>query len=151
MRLTTKGRYAVTAMLDIALHVTRGPVSAQDIAQRQGISPAYLEQLLGRLKRAELLASHRGPGGGYMLARDAEAISISHIVSSVGDGMDATQCAGRGDCHEGHLCLTHDLWAALSIQIDDFLSQISLASLVARRQQAPDKEASSIISTLSVS
>lgn len=132
MRLTTKGRYAVTAILDIALHAEDGPVSVHDIAQRQGISSSYLEQLVGRLKRAGLLASHRGPGGGYVLGKPSEQISVSEIVASVGEGVDATRCGGRADCHEGHTCLTHNLWADLSAQIDNFLQRITLAQLVAR-------------------
>ena len=133
MRLTTKGRYAVTAMLDIALHSGTGPVSVQDIALRQDISSAYLEQIVGRLKRRDLLSSHRGPGGGYCLGRDAAQISISAIVAAVGEGVDATRCAGRADCQEGHMCLTHDLWVDLSAQIDGFLQHITLASLVDRQ------------------
>ena len=98
MRLTTKGRYAVTAMLDIALHRQSGPVSVTDIAKRQGISPSYLEQLFGRLKRAGLLESLRGPGGGYWLGSAAESISISEIIAAVGEGVDATRCRGAADC-----------------------------------------------------
>lgn len=133
MRLTTKGRYAVTAMLDIALHVEQGPVSVQDIARRQDISAAYLEQIVGRLKRAGLLASHRGPGGGYALGLSAQEISISAIVTAVGEGVDATRCGGKADCQEGHVCLTHDLWSDLSSQIDDFLQHISLQGLMQRQ------------------
>ena len=132
MRLTTKGRYAVTAMLDIALHGEDGPVSVQDIAARQDISSSYLEQIVGRLKRVDLLSSHRGPGGGYRLGCPAESVSISAIVTAVGEGVDATRCGGRADCQEGHMCLTHNLWVDLSDEIDNFLQGISLASLVAR-------------------
>ncbi|NOX52810.1 MAG: Rrf2 family transcriptional regulator [Gammaproteobacteria bacterium] len=132
MRLTTRGRYAVTAMLDIALHCDEGPVSVQDIADRQSISSSYLEQIVGRLKRAALLASHRGPGGGYVISRDTADISISAIVSAVGEGVDATKCSGSANCQEGHVCLTHDLWVDLSSQIDDFLQGISLANLMQR-------------------
>ena len=134
MRLTTKGRYAVTAMLDIALHRQSGPVSVTAIAQRQGISPAYLEQLFGRLKRAGLLVSLRGPGGGYRLGVDAERISVSEIIAAVGEGVDATRCHGAADCQGGTICLTHDLWNDLSQEIDGFLKRVTLASLVARRE-----------------
>lgn len=134
MRLTTKGRYAVTAMLDIALHRQRGPISVVDIAERQGISAAYLEQLLSKLKKAGLLASVRGPGGGYALGRPLEDISVSHIVTAVGDGVDATRCHGTSDCQDGQRCLTHDLWTELSEQLDGFLTRISLADLVGRRE-----------------
>jgi len=149
MRLTTKGRYAVTAMLDIALHGMRGPVSVQDIAQRQNISASYLEQLVGKLKRQGLLASHRGPGGGYVLGQGGDSISISAIVTAVGEGVDATRCAGKADCQEGHMCLTHDLWADLSDQIDDFLQDVTLASLVAREavRDVANRQASRISAT----
>ena len=133
MRLTTKGRYAVTAMLDIGLHSETSPVSVQEIAHRQDISSSYLEQIVGRLKRAGLLSSYRGPGGGYSLGRAADDISISAIVCAIGEGVDATRCGGRADCQEGHMCLTHDLWVDLSAQIDDFLQHITLASLVDRQ------------------
>lgn len=132
MRLTTRGRYAVTAMLDVALHAQRGPVALADIAERQGISQPYLEQLFGALKRAGLVASVRGPGGGYRLGTAPEAVSVAAVVSAVGEGVDATRCGGSGDCQDGDVCLTHELWADLSRQIDLFLSRISLASLVQR-------------------
>ncbi len=147
MRLTTKGRYAVTAMLDIAIHSDPKPVSVQDISTRQDISSAYLEQIIGRLKRAGLLRSHRGPGGGYNLGGSAKDVSISAIVTAVGEGVDATRCGGRADCQEGHMCLTHDLWVDLSAQIDTFLQGISLADLVdsqmAQMGQAEKKASSS--------
>lgn len=133
MRLTTKGRYAVTAMLDIALHAGCKPVSVQEIAARQGISASYLEQIVGRLKRGGLLASHRGPGGGYVPGNELSSISISAIVAAVGEGVDATRCGGKADCHEGHMCLTHDLWADLSNQIDEFLQGVTLQQLVDQR------------------
>jgi Rrf2 family iron-sulfur cluster assembly transcriptional regulator len=132
MRLTTKGRYAVTAMLDLALHGADGPVTLADIAARQAISQAYLEQLFGKLKRARLVQSLRGPGGGYELAQPTVGISVSDIIASVGEGIDATRCGGSGDCHEGNVCLTHELWSDLSVQIDEFLSGITLAALVER-------------------
>jgi Rrf2 family iron-sulfur cluster assembly transcriptional regulator len=134
MRLTTKGRYAVTAMLDIALHRQRGPVSVVDIADRQDISAAYLEQLFGKLKRAGLLQSVRGPGGGYRLARSLDEISVSRIIAAVGEGVDATRCHGSSDCLDGTTCLTHDLWTELSNEIDLFLDAITLESLVSRRE-----------------
>ncbi len=134
MRLTTKGRYAVTAMLDIALHRQCGPVSVMDIADRQGISAAYLEQLIRKLKRFGMLRSVRGPGGGYQLRRDISEISVSEIIAAVGDGVDATRCHGTADCQHGERCLTHDLWFDLSQEIDNFLGDISLASLVERRE-----------------
>jgi len=132
MRLTTKGRYAVTAMLDLALHGATGPVTLADIAARQGISQSYLEQLFGKLKRARLVQSLRGPGGGYALARTPRSISVSEIISTVGEGIDATRCGGTGDCQEGLVCITHDLWMDLSRRIDGFLSEITLGSLLER-------------------
>jgi Rrf2 family iron-sulfur cluster assembly transcriptional regulator len=132
MRLTTKGRYAVTAMLDLALHAATGPVTLADIAARQGISQSYLEQLFGKLKKAGLVVSLRGPGGGYALAKPSDAISVSAIIGSVGEGIDATRCGGAGDCQQGEVCLTHELWTDLSERIDDFLTGITLKSLVAR-------------------
>jgi Rrf2 family iron-sulfur cluster assembly transcriptional regulator len=134
MRLTTKGRYAVTAMLDIALHHHQGPVSVADVAERQDISSAYLEQLFSKLKRGGLLRSVRGPGGGYEMARALEDVNVSHIIAAVGEGVDATRCKGTADCQDGATCLTHDLWTALSTRIDEFLSGVPLADLVAPRE-----------------
>ena len=132
MRLTTKGRYAVTAMLDLALHYCSEPVSVYDVAARQGISASYLEQLFARMRRAGLLESVRGPGGGYLFTRDIEQITVSDIITAVGEGVDVTRCHGAADCQEGSQCLTHDLWAELSDQIDSYLREITLASLVDR-------------------
>ena len=133
MRLTTKGRYAVTAMLDIALNHQHGPVSVTEVAERQNISAAYLEQLFSKLKRAGLLQSVRGPGGGYEPNRALCDISVSQIIAAVGEGVDATRCHGAADCQDGVICLTHDLWTALSNEIDGFLSGITLERLVAGR------------------
>lgn len=137
MRLTTKGRYAVTAMLDIALHRQDGAISVADISVRQGISASYLEQLFTRLKRAQLLRSRRGPGGGYELAQPLESISVAAIVAAVGDGVDATRCHGAADCQDGVKCLTHDLWTELSQEIDGYLRAITLDRLVARSAADP--------------
>ena len=132
MHLTTRGRYAVTALLDVALHAESEPIALAEIAERQGISQAYLEQLFGLLKRAGLVEGVRGPGGGYRLCRGAEAVSVADIIGAVGEGVDATRCGGSGDCQDGEVCLTHELWSDLSMQIHLFLSRITLASLVAR-------------------
>lgn len=134
MRLTTKGRYAVTAMLDLALHGKNSPVSLADISERQGISLSYLEQLFSRLRQSGLVESVRGPGGGYCLSRLPSDISIAEIISSVNESIDATSCGGVGDCHQGHMCLTHHLWEDLSDQIRIFLGGISLASLLGRKE-----------------
>jgi Rrf2 family transcriptional regulator, iron-sulfur cluster assembly transcription factor len=133
MRLTTKGRYAVTAMLDLALHSEKGPVSLADISERQGISLSYLEQLFARLRRFNLVKSVRGPGGGYQLMKEIGDISVAQVVDAVDESLDATRCEGKGDCHQGEVCLTHHLWEDLSKQIHVFLSGISLADLVMRR------------------
>jgi Rrf2 family transcriptional regulator, iron-sulfur cluster assembly transcription factor len=133
MKLTTKGRYAVTAMLDLALHVEQGPVSLADISTRQGISLSYLEQLFAHLRRSNLVKSVRGPGGGYQLGSDANYISVAQVVDAVNESLDATRCEGKGNCHDGDTCLTHYLWEELSEQIHGFLSRISLADLVERK------------------
>jgi Rrf2 family iron-sulfur cluster assembly transcriptional regulator len=130
MRLTSKGRYAVTAMLDLALHVQDGPVTLAGISERQGISLSYLEQLFTRLRKQGLVASTRGPGGGYSLKRSAHEIAVAEVVTAVDESVDATRCGGRGDCQDGKRCLTHELWAELSDQIYSFLSDISLGDLV---------------------
>lgn len=134
MKLTTKGRYAVTAMLDLALHAQSVPVSLAEISERQGISISYLEQLFAKLRKNDLVASVRGPGGGYRLSRDTAAIFIAQIIDAVDEKVDVTRCAGQGDCQEGETCLTHDLWQDLSHQLHDFLSNISLQSLVDRSE-----------------
>ncbi|SDZ94695.1 Fe-S cluster assembly transcriptional regulator IscR [Alkalimonas amylolytica] len=130
MRLTSKGRYAVTAMLDVALHHSSGPVSLADISERQGISLSYLEQLFARLRKRGLVSSVRGPGGGYQLGREAAKIAVAEVISAVDESIDATRCQGKSDCQGGVRCLTHSLWSDLSQRIEDFLTSISLAELV---------------------
>ena len=134
MRLTTKGRYAVTAMLDLALHGKGRPVSLADISGRQDISLSYLEQLFAKLRRNELVSSVRGPGGGYRLSRGGHEIFVAQIIDAVNETVDATGCGGTNDCQQGEVCLTHHLWCDLSDQIHGFLSQISLSNLVDRRE-----------------
>ena len=134
MRLTTKGRYAVTAMLDLALHKNQGPVSLSDISSRQAISLSYLEQLFSKLRRSELVSSVRGPGGGYELKRGSDEIFIAQIIDAVDESVDTTKCQGAGDCQGGETCLTHYLWEDLSEQIHTFLESISLADLVAKNE-----------------
>ena len=134
MRLTTKGRYAVTAMLDLAIHARQGPVSLNDISGRQGISLSYLEQLFAKLRRQGLVSSVRGPGRGYRLSREDAEINVASIVDAVNESMDATRCNRKGDCQDGEECLTHHLWIDLSDQIHSFLSDISLSDLIARRE-----------------
>lgn len=134
MRLTTKGRYAVTAMLDLALHKKQGPVSLADISSRQTISLSYLEQLFAKLRKAALVSSVRGPGGGYELQRSAGNIFIADIIDAVDESVDTTKCRGTAACQEGETCLTHHLWEDLSEQIHSFLQGISLADLVAKSE-----------------
>lgn len=134
MRLTTKGRYAVTAVLDLAFHQKQGPVSLADISERQGISLSYLEQLFSRLRRNNVVASTRGPGGGYSLARSDEDITMAQIIIAVDESYDATSCGGEGTCSgDNFQCLTHDLWMELSQEIHGFLNGISLAEMKNRR------------------
>lgn len=130
MRLTTKGRYAVTAMLDLAIHFEKGAVTLSDIAGRQGISLSYLEQLFARLRRQGLVKSTRGPGGGYRLATEPENIHVAEIVSAINETVDATRCGGEKNCSKDSRCLTHYLWEDLSTRIHEFLNQITLGDLV---------------------
>jgi len=132
MRLSTKGRYAVTAMLDLAVHDDRQPVTLAEISECQGISLSYLEQLFAKLRRSGLVEGVRGPGGGYRLARTREAISIADIISAVDEKVDSTICAGKENCQDGDRCLTHELWSGLSCQIYSFLDGISLAVFLDR-------------------
>lgn len=134
MRLTTRGRYAVTAMLDLALHGTEKPISLADISRRQDISLSYLEQLFARLRHNQLVVSVRGPGGGYRLSRIASGINVAEIIDAVNESVDATNCGGQGNCQGGEVCLTHHLWEDLSSKIHGFLSGITLAELTDNRQ-----------------
>ncbi|MFT5598527.1 MAG: Rrf2 family iron-sulfur cluster assembly transcriptional regulator [Urechidicola sp.] len=132
MRLSTKGRYAVTAMMDIALHEKQGPVTLAEISQCQGISLSYLEQLFSKLRKHGLVTGVRGPGGGYRLAKTADKISIADIIQSVDEKLDMTKCGGKGDCSKGEKCLTHQLWFDLSCRLYEFLSGIKLDQYVNR-------------------
>ncbi|RLA23815.1 MAG: Fe-S cluster assembly transcriptional regulator IscR [Gammaproteobacteria bacterium] len=134
MRLTTKGRYAVTAMLDLAFHYEKGPVTLTEISGRQSISLSYLEQLFARLRKAGLVVGVRGPGGGYRLKKTLEAISIADIVIAVDEVIDSTNCEGKGDCQDDLPCLTHHLWVGLSRHIKDYLQGISLSDLMLRKE-----------------
>lgn len=139
MRLTTKGRFAVTAMMDLALRGTEGPVSLASISDRQKISLSYLEQLFGKLRRFKLVDSVRGPGGGYCIARPLDELTVADIIRAVDEQLDATQCGGRENCQDEHRCMTHDLWSTLNRKMYEYLASVSMAELVARernRQQA---------------
>ncbi|MBC3886084.1 Fe-S cluster assembly transcriptional regulator IscR [Undibacterium griseum] len=140
MRLTTKGRFAVTAMIDLALRQDQGPVTLAGISQRQDISLSYLEQLFGKLRRHEIVESVRGPGGGYNLARKAQYVTVADIIIAVDEPLDATQCGGKGNCHgsdhaNGLHCMTHDLWATLNAKMVDYLDSVSLQDLVNQQKQ----------------
>jgi len=133
MRLTTKGRFAVTAMIDLAARDAEGPVTLAGIADRQKISLSYLEQLFGKLRRYKLVSSVRGPGGGYRLARDMNRITVADIIIAVDEPLDATQCGGKQNCHDEHRCMTHDLWANLNKRMYEYLDSVTLGALVDQR------------------
>jgi Rrf2 family iron-sulfur cluster assembly transcriptional regulator len=137
MRLTTKGRFAVTAMIDVAMHNGKGPVTLAAVSERQKISLSYLEQLFGKLRRHGLVDSVRGPGGGYNLAREGTAISVGDIILAVDEPIDATQCGGKENCLDDRRCMTHELWASLNTHIFSFLQSVSLEQLV-RQQDKPE-------------
>jgi Rrf2 family iron-sulfur cluster assembly transcriptional regulator len=133
MRLTTKGRFAVTAMLDLAMHGSGRPVTLAGISQRQSISLSYLEQLFGKLRRHTLVESVRGPGGGYTLARDVKKLSVADIIIAVDEPLDATQCGGKENCKEEQRCMTHDLWAKLNDKMYEYLNSVKLSDLIAQQ------------------
>lgn len=135
MRLTTKGRFAVTAMIDVAMRQHQGPVTLAGISERQRISLSYLEQLFGKLRRRRLVASTRGPGGGYQLDRSMDQTTVSDIIFAVDEPLDATQCGGKENCHDDQRCMTHDLWANLNVRMFDYLNSVTLADLVAQQNQ----------------
>jgi Rrf2 family iron-sulfur cluster assembly transcriptional regulator len=139
MRLTTKGRFAVTAMIDLALREHNGPVTLAGISQRQKISLSYLEQLFGKLRRHELVESTRGPGGGYTLGRVAREITVADIIFAVDEPLDATQCGGKENCQDDQRCMTHDLWANLNARMVDYLDSVSLADLVEQQKARMEK------------
>ena len=130
MRLTTKGRFAVTAMIDLAQRQANGPVTLAGISERQKISLSYLEQLFGKLRRHKIVASVRGPGGGYRLARGMNEVTVADIIAAVDEPLDATNCGGRENCHDEQRCMTHDLWTNLNKRMHEYLVSVSLADLV---------------------
>ncbi len=135
MRLTTKGRFAVTAMIDLAMRQHDGPVTLAAISERQRISLSYLEQLFGKLRRRRLVSSTRGPGGGYQLARLMDQTTVSDIIFAVDEPLDATQCGGKENCHDDQRCMTHDLWANLNVRMLDYLDSVTLGDLVEQQNQ----------------
>lgn len=141
MRLTTKGRFAVTAMIDMALRQHGGPVTLASIAERQKISLSYLEQLFGKLRRNDLVASTRGPGGGYTLSKPMSSVSVAAIISAVDEPLDATGCGGMGNCHDDdHPCMTHTLWTGLNTRMYEYLSSVNLEELVLQQHGTPCAE-----------
>jgi Rrf2 family iron-sulfur cluster assembly transcriptional regulator len=140
MRLTTKGRYAVTAMLDLAFYSQDKPVTLTEIAARQTISLSYLEQLFARLRKAGIVQGVRGPGGGYQLNQNANKISVGAIVAAVNEPLDSTKCGGEANCQHDGMCLTHDLWMGLSEHIESYLTNITLADLLAKRDERHNAE-----------
>jgi Rrf2 family iron-sulfur cluster assembly transcriptional regulator len=143
MRLTTKGRYAVTAMLDLSLNYGKGSITLADISERQGISLSYLEQLFAKLRKQGLVSSSRGPGGGYKLSRDSDDITVLDVISAVDEKVDSTACEGKGNCHGEEPCVSHELWTSLSEQIKIYLSGISLGKVV--RDYEKSKSADKVI------
>ena len=139
MRLTTKGRFAVTAMIDLALHSADGPVTLAGISERQKISLSYLEQLFGKLRRNKLVGSVRGPGGGYCLTKPMSEVSVVDIILAVDEPIDATQCGGKENCLNDQRCMTHDLWANLNARMVDYLDSVSLQDLVEQQKARADK------------
>jgi len=135
MRLTTKGRYAVTAVLDLALNSHDKPVNLSDISERQAISLSYLEQLFSKLRKNNIVKSIRGPGGGYLLYAPRDEITVAHIINAVNESIELSRCDGRANCHDGKQCLTHNLWVDLSSRINDFLDNISIGELIRQNEQ----------------
>ena len=135
MRLTTKGRFAVTAMIDLALRGGDGPVTLAGISERQSISLSYLEQLFGKLRRYHLVDSVRGPGGGYCLSRPSGQITVADIVRAVDETLDATQCGGRENCKDEERCMTHELWSTLNRKMYEYLTSVTLLDLVEKQQR----------------
>ena len=148
MRLTTKGRFAVTAMIDLAMRQHQGPVTLAGISQRQKISLSYLEQLFDKLRRHELVDSTRGPGGGYTLSRSAKEVTVADIIFAVDEPIDATQCGGKENCTDDGQCMTHELWSTLNKKIVEFLDSISLAEMVEQQRSREVKQAPRQISVL---
>lgn len=146
MRLTTKGRFAVTAMLDLAMRGGKGPVTLAGISERQRISLSYLEQLFGKLRRHGLVDSVRGPGGGYNLARPSKSITVADIIIAVDEPLDATQCGGKENCLDEHRCLTHELWATLNRKMYDYLHSVSLGELERQAESKRERETADKVS-----
>ena len=157
MRLTTKGRFAVTAMIDLGMRHQRGPITLAGISERQRISLSYLEQLFGRLRRQGIVDSVRGPGGGYTLAKSLDEISVAAIIRAVDEPIDATQCGGLGNCRDDRECMTHDLWMTLKTHIYDYLESVMLSELVGKQleklaleEASPRKDTRRVLGTAEI-
>lgn len=135
MKLTSKGRYAVTAMLDIALNQAKGPITLAMISERQDISLSYLEQIFAKLKKYDLVLSARGPGGGYRLSRNADQITINQVIGAVNEDLEARKCRGKSNCKGGEECLSHELWSELSCMIEEFLDNVTLQDVMDKKEQ----------------
>ena len=141
MRLTTKGRFAVTAMIDVAMHGENGPVTLSAVSERQKISLSYLEQLFGKLRRHGMVESVRGPAGGYNVARKPAAVLVADVILAVDEPIDATQCGGLENCLDDHRCMTHELWSGLNAHIFAYLRSVTLAELVQQQESRAKGEA----------
>ncbi len=150
MRLTTKGRFAVTALMDLALHRTEGPVTLAAISERQKISLSYLEQLFGKLRRRAVVDSVRGPGGGYLLARPLRELTVAQIVRAVDEPLDATQCGGKQNCLDDHPCMTHELWTNLNTCIQGYLETVTLEYLVQQERERETRQEKERVTTVHV-
>lgn len=145
MRLTTKGRYAVTAMLDLSLNYGLKPITLSDISDRQGISLSYLEQLFAHLRRHDLVCSSRGPGGGYRLSRSADEVTVLDVISAVDEKVDTTLCEGKANCQGEEQCLSHEIWQSLSDQIKTYLAGITLGQVVKNHQNSRSTSGDKVI------
>jgi len=150
MRLTTKGRYAVTAVLDLAINSHDKPVNLSDISDRQAISLSYLEQLFSKLRKSNIVKSIRGPGGGYLLNATQDEISVAHIINAVNESIELSRCDGRANCHDGKQCLTHNLWVDLSTRINDFLDNISIGELIRQNEQQANESNAHFLRSISI-
>ena len=133
MRLTTKGRYAVTAMIDLTLHAKNKPISLAEISGRQSISLSYLEQLFSKLRASGLVKSIRGPGGGYLLNKLTSDLNLLDIITAVDEKIDQTQCGGAMNCIKDKPCLTHFIWTDLNNRINDYMREITLSDITLRK------------------
>lgn len=140
MRLTAKGRYAVTAMLDLSVNYDLGSITLADISERQSISLSYLEQLFSKLRKHDLVSSARGPGGGYKLSRPAVDITVFDVICAVDERIDSTACKGKNDCRDGEMCLSHHLWCSLSTQIQSYLEGITLGQVLTDYQKSKTED-----------